>query len=322
MDDLRRIDRLVAVVASIQCGVFSRAQVLDLGGSDGLIRRRLQQGRWDRVAPGVYCLPGNPPTWHQRLWTARLAVDRFAVVSHESAAALHEWPGFPPGPVVLLVTHGSHPRAVGATVHQTRDLWLVDTTMIDHLIVTTPPRTLLDLASVRTRFGRLAAALDHGLTNRQVTYAGIQAEIAAQSRQGKPGLKLLAAVLDSRIGEAVPQSELERAHFALYERFGGARPVPQWSYPGREQVNGCADAGFPEALLAVETDGRKWHTRVADLKRDHHRDAEAARAGVQVLRLLHEDVVGDPEGTWQLVQETRRTRLRQLNPVSGGNSCS
>jgi hypothetical protein len=273
----------------------------------------------------VYVLPGSPPTWHQRLWIARLTADLFAVISHESAAAFHTWPGFPYGPVVLLVPHGCHPRVPGATMHETRDLWLVDTMLIDHFIVTTPPRTLLDLAGSGTSFGRLAACLDHGLTHRQLTYSAIQAELSAQARPGKPGVRLLTKVLDSRIGEPVKQSELERAHFALYDGFGGPRPVPQWPYPGREQVNGCADAGFPDALLAVETDGRKWHTRVADLKRDHHRDAEAGRAGVQVLRLLHEDVVGDPEGTWNLVQETRRTRLRQLSPssdTSGGNSRS
>ena len=316
------IDRLVAWLSSLQCGVFSRSQVLGLGGDDGLIRRRLQQGRWDRVAPGVYRLPGALETWRQRLWVARLAVDLFAVVSHESAAALHQWPGFPEGPVSLLVAHGSHPRVAGAVIHQTRDLWLVDTEVVDQLIVTTPPRTLLDLSGSGTRFSRLVAAVDHGLTHRQLTYAAIQAEMAEQARRGKPGLRLLAKVLDSRVGEAVPQSELERKHFALYDRFGGPRPVPQWPYPGREQVNGCADAGFPDALLAVETDGRKWHTRVADLKRDHHRDAEAARHGVQVLRLLHEDVVGDPQGTWNLVQETRRTRLAQLSRATGGNSRS
>jgi hypothetical protein len=308
------VDRLIAVFASIQCGIFTRAHVLAHGGSDELIRRRLAQRRWDRVAPGVYRLPGTPETWRQRLWIARLTIDPFAVVSHESAAAMHGWPGFPEGPVALLVSHGAHPRVDGATVHQTRDLWLVDTMLVDHLIVTTPPRTLLDLAGNGTRFSRLATALDHGLTQgRQLSYKAIQAEMAAQARHGKPGVRLLARVLDSRVGEAVKQSELERAHFALYDAYGGPRPVPQWPYPGRELVNGCADAGFPDALLALETDGRKWHTRVLDLKRDHHRDAEAARHGVQVLRLLHEDVVGDPEGTWSLVQETRRARRAQLH---------
>ena len=316
------IDRLLAVLSGMQCGVFTRRQVLDLGGDDDLIRRRLSQRRWDRVAPGVYVLPSAAPTWNQRLWIARLTADVFAVVSHESAAALHRWPGFPDGPISLLVPHGAHPRLRGATFHETRDLWLVDTMVLDGLILTTPARTLLDLAGSGTRFGRLAVALDHGITNRSLTYSAIQHEMSAQARPGKPGVRLLAKVLDSRVGEPVPQSELERAHFGLYDRFGGARPTPQWPYPGREQVNGCADAGFQDALLAVETDGRKWHTRVADLKRDHHRDAEAARAGVQVLRLLHEDVIGDPEGSWRLVQETRRTRLAQLTPATGGNGWS
>ena len=320
------VDRLLDVLAAASCGVFTRGHVLDLGGDDELLRRRIRSGRWERVAPGVYRLASWPLTWHQRLWIARLAADFFAVVSHEAAAALLGWPGFPAGPVTLLVPHGSHPRVAGATMHQTRDLWLVETMLIDNLIVTSPSRTLLDLAGVGTGFGRLAAALDHGITHRQLTYGSIQEEVAAQARPGKRGVRLLTKVLDSRLGESVPQSELERRHFELYDRFGGSRPIPQWPYPGREQTPGCADAGFPEALLAVETDGRKWHTRVADLKRDHHRDAEAARAGVQVLRLLYEDVVGDPEGTWSLVQETRRTRLRQLRPVppdaTGGNSRS
>lgn len=222
---------------------------------------------------------------------------------------------------MLLVPHGAHPRVSGATIHRTRDLWLVETVVIDHLITTTPARTLLDLAGNGTRISRLAAALDHGLTHRdQLTYAAIKQEMAAQARPGKPGPRVLAQVLDARIGEPVHQSELERAHFVLYERYGGARPVPQWPYPGREVVRGCADAGFADALLAAETDGRKWHTRVADLRRDHHRDAEAARAGVQVLRLLYEDVMGDPRGTWELVQETRRTRLAQLIAPTGGRS--
>jgi hypothetical protein len=305
-------DAFLAILATLQCGVFARRQVLEFGGDDGLVARRLRAGRWERVAPGVYALTGTPDTWRRRLWAARLAVEAFAVVSHESAAAIRKWPGFAEGHLSLLVAHGAHPRVDGAVLHQTRDLWLVDTCVIEGLIVTTPARTLLDLAGVGTRIGRLAVALDHALTHREVSYEAIRAELIEQRRPGKPGVRRLTALLDERIGEPVKQSELERRHFGLYERFGGPRPEPQWPYPGRQQVNGCADAGFPEALLAVETDGRKWHTRVADLKRDHHRDAEAARHGVQVLRLLHEDVVGDPAGTWDLVQETRRTRLRQL----------
>src|SRR3954468_22289834 len=99
---------MVAVLASLHCGAFTRRDVHALGGDDGLIERRLRQGRWMKVGPGVYILPSHPPTWQQRLWVARLTADFFSVVSHEAAAAFHGWPGFPEGALSFLVPHGSH----------------------------------------------------------------------------------------------------------------------------------------------------------------------------------------------------------------------
>ena len=81
MHETPDVDRLVAVLAALPCGAFRRSQVLAIGGNDDLIRRRLRQRRWDRVAPGVYVLPSDPTGWHQRLWIARLAADPFAVVT-------------------------------------------------------------------------------------------------------------------------------------------------------------------------------------------------------------------------------------------------
>jgi hypothetical protein len=308
----RSCDGLLAVFVAVQCGVFTRRQALECGFTDRMIRARLRSGAWERVAPGVYRLPDHRPTWRQRLWIARLTVDTFAAVSHESAAAIHRCPGFPEGPVVLLVRHGTHARPRGATVHETRDFWLDDCELIDGLLVTTPARMLLDLAGVATRERRLRVAAEDLVVRHKTTFGDINEQLKRQARRGKPGILLLTRVLDSLQGEPVKQSELERRLFALFDRYGGPRPQPQWPYPGRLQVNGCADAGFPDAYLAVETDGRRWHTRVQDLKRDHERDAEAGRHGVQVLRVLHEHVVGDPLGTWQLIQDVRRIRLSQL----------
>src|SRR3954462_12230706 len=121
------VDRWIAVLAMTRCGVFTRPQVLGFGGTDELIRCRVRQGRWLRMEPGVYALAGAPPSWHQRLWVARLTAEFFAVVSHESAAAFHRWPGFPSGVLSFLVPHGAHPRVAGANFHETRDLWLVET---------------------------------------------------------------------------------------------------------------------------------------------------------------------------------------------------
>jgi very-short-patch-repair endonuclease len=80
-------------------------------------------------------------------------------------------------------------------------------------------------------------------------------------------------------------------------------PVPGWQF-----VNGCVDVAFIAAKLIVEADGRSWHTRIKDIKRDHERDAEAARHGWQVLRLVYEHIVGDPEATIALIRDVLRER--------------
>ncbi|HEX4979632.1 MAG TPA: DUF559 domain-containing protein [Acidimicrobiales bacterium] len=92
-----------------------------------------------------------------------------------------------------------------------------------------------------------------------------------------------------------------------------------WEYPSRSEIPHIADFADPDALLVLETDGRRWHDRIAQKKRDVERDANAARRGIQVVRVLWEHVVGDPRGTWQLYMDTRSVRLRQLGrrPVPG-----
>lgn len=255
-------------MAAAQCGVFRRRDAHAVGGTDRMIASRLASGRWERVAPGVYRLDGAPPSFRQRLWVARLVVDTYAVVSHQAAAALHHFLGFPPREVSLLVPHGKHRVVPGAVIHQTRDALLVPCHLDEGLIVSTPARTFIDLAAIGVGRRRLGSALDDAVVNHKVRLSDVHAEFASVARKGKPGVRLLAAVLDARSpGEPRPMSELERAHFALYDRFGGPRPVAQWRYPGRGAVPGCADGGFPDALLAVETDGRRWHTRIADIKR-------------------------------------------------------
>jgi very-short-patch-repair endonuclease len=80
-------------------------------------------------------------------------------------------------------------------------------------------------------------------------------------------------------------------------------------------VDGCD----PAAKLIVETDGRRWHTRIAQLKLDHDRDREAARAGYETLRFLHEDVVANLDATIAEILEVRDARLALFAAASRGN---
>lgn len=133
------------------------------------------------------------------------------------------------------------------------------------------------------------------------------------ARRGKPGIRRLARVLDKLTStKAVTMSKLERQLFELMAAAGLPRPISQYAFPGRLFTNGCVDAAYVDAKLVVEADGRAWHTRIADVKRDRDRDNDAARHGWQVLRLLHEHITADATGTAELIRDVRRERLLLL----------
>ncbi|MCB1006897.1 MAG: type IV toxin-antitoxin system AbiEi family antitoxin domain-containing protein [Acidimicrobiales bacterium] len=306
------IDIALGVQAARQHGTFARAQALALGADDALIKRRLRQARWERVAPGVYRLPGVPRSFVQRVWIAYLATGPLATVSFETAGAFSDFSGYPERDVVLTVPHGGHARIPGAFVHQISDVLPHHVTLRHGLRCTTPERTAVDLASI-TGYARLLTVVDDARARHRLSLAGTGEVLAEVARRGKPGVRRMARVLDALgPGTVPPMSQLERRLHALVERAGLPPLVRQLPLPGRQMVRGCADGGWPDAKMLVEVDGRTWHTRIADLKRDTDRDAETGRAGWLTRRLLYERVTGDPEGVAELLRETREVRLAQL----------
>jgi very-short-patch-repair endonuclease len=313
----RDIDEAVVRLAVPQRGCFSRAQALSCGASRDLIKRRVRSGQWSREEVGVYGLAGGADDHLRRLWVAHLAVGPRSVVSHEAAGADDELEGVPLGSLVFTVPHSGYHRIAGVSVHQISDLTTESCETRHGLPFTSTARTLVDLAAV-ARLGRLAAALDDAvMTKRLTTLGAVGRELARVARRGKPHLGRLVVLLDERgPGKEPSQSVLEQALFRLLATAGLPEPQRQFPFPGRVISNGHVDAAYPEAKLILEADGRRWHTRVRDLARDHERDGEAARAGWATLRLLYEQIVDEPEWTASLVADTLATRLAQLTATS------
>jgi hypothetical protein len=297
-------DRVATTLAARQRGAFARWQLVDAGIDDAAIHRRLATGHWLTVRPGVYELAGLPPDAEQPLWVAWLAVGPDAVVSFEAAAERHGLAPVPPGRLVFTTRHGDHHRLAGVTVHQLRDLLPHHVGEVRGLPTTTVARTIVDLGAV-LGVERLRRLVEAAVLERRTTDEAIAVTLGDVARHGKRGMRRVAAVLAGRApGDPVPDSELERMLLGALRRGGCPEPVPQHPHPGRSTGRGRVDFAYPEARVVLEADGRRWHQRLADMKRDRARDNEAARAGWVTLRFLWEELTHDPDDVARAVLET------------------
>lgn len=308
-----RDDREWLALAARQAGAVNRAQLLAAGLSDSAVLRRMRNGLLRVVLPGIYVVAGAPDSPAQRRWVAHLAVGPSSILSFETAARIHTLPTVAlQGPTVVTVPHSGWQRLPGVRVHQISDVSGRDIESWSGLPVTSVRRTIVDLAAVWRR-GRMGIILDDADASGKATYADVGSCLRSVARRGKPGVQLLTALLDERgPGEPPPESVLESSFFALVHRAGLPEPTRQYALPRDDGVRGLADAAWAPWKVIVEVDGRRWHQRIADMKRDRDRDLKAAGEGWQVVRVLHEHVVDAPEETVRELRNVLAVRARQL----------
>ena len=308
-------DARLALLAGRQGGAFSFAQALEIGFPRATLHRRLASGIWVKRFAGVYGFGGAETTRVHDLWCAALACGPDASITHESSALIHGAEHLPLDPVTLTAPHGAHARLDGVFVHQIDDLTSADVMIWNGLRVSKPARVVVELGATQSVavIGRVA---DDLIRLRKTTYPQICAAFHRVVRPGKPGMQRVARVLDDRgDGYVPPASELERTLFAVLVAGGLPAPVRQLPLPGRGvrgSIRGVVDAGFPDAQLLLEADGRRWHDRLDAARADRERDAQAARVGWQTLRFVHEQLVGGPAEVCAIVEDTLRVRLALL----------
>jgi hypothetical protein len=300
-------EHAIAALSNRQFGLLSRAQAASLGVTQRSIDRSLLSGRWLAVAPGVYSLPGWPDSWLRRLWLAHLDVGPHSVVSHEAAALLHGLGPVPSGAVTVTVPHGDHERPAPYEVRQSTDLRPHHCTVVDGLPVTTPARTIVDLAP-RVSSERLGRLIDDAHVSRRCTIQQVIDVYDELLRPGKRGMRLLRTVLAVRAaGYVPPESELERRLLRVLACGGLPEPVRQASLPWRPDAPNRVDLLYPRHRVIIEADGRRWHSRLDQMAADRERDRGAQLHGYAVHRFVWEEITRKPE----LVCDTIRAALAQ-----------
>jgi very-short-patch-repair endonuclease len=268
-----------------QHGVITRAQLLELGFSAKAIKHRLATRRLHPLHAGVYAV-GRPELRREGRWLAAvLACGPEAVLSHGSAAALWGIGEYERGHVEVSVPYGSNRRRPRIRVRRRMNLGPADVTRRDGIPVTSPVRTLIDLAP-RLGRTRLETAVNEAI-NLDLTSSN-ELCAALNERAGQRGVRRLASMLDRRTFR-LTRSHLERLFLPIAESAG--LPVPRTL----ARVNGFeVDFYWPELGLVVETDSLRFHRTPAQQARDRLRDQAHTAAGLIPLRFTHEQVRYDP----------------------------
>lgn len=270
----RREDRLTRLAAR-QHGVVSLAQAEALGFTRSDVFRRVRAGRLDRVLPRTLRVAGAPGSLEQRAMAATLWAGPDAVASHETAAAL--WRIAAPGPGA----HVSMPRKCGAappgtTVHVSA-VPRRDRGRLRGVPVTGVARTLLDLAA-QWPDEHVVRAVEESVLGGLVSAE--QVDGVVRRNQGRRGCSRLARSL-----RTAGTSVLERRVDALLRGSGLPLHVREHAVEAFR-----LDFAWPRSRVAVEADGRRWHSSTADFERDRSKSNVLTAKGWRVLRVTWRDL--------------------------------
>jgi very-short-patch-repair endonuclease/predicted transcriptional regulator of viral defense system len=291
-------DSVILRLATEQHGIVTRRQLRSAGVSPHVLDHRVKAGLLHAVHAGVYRLgPVVAPL--AREMAAVLACPG-AAVSHSTAAGL--WgllPQRPADPVHVTLRPDQHRgRRPGLLAHRS-ELAVDEVAQLERVPVTTPARTLVDLA--RTVSSR---ELERSLARADRLRLVRSAELASllDRHAGRAGSGRLRRLLSRDTLPAHTRSDIEERLLALIRSSGLPEPDLNVSLHGIE-----VDCFWRAARLAVEVDGYAYHSSVGAFIRDRQRDAALAAAGIQVLRLSWHQIVREREKTLvQLAQALAR----------------
>ena len=156
--DRRDLHRQLLRLASTQSGHFTASQSTGIGYSYQAQKYHTDRGNWVRVDRALYRLPEWPVGQHDDLVRWSLWSAGIAVVSHDTALAVHDLGDANPAHVHLTVPPGFKRRAPGVVLHP-GVLPPTDIRQHEGFRITTPVRTLFDVAAGHMDLDQLATAV-------------------------------------------------------------------------------------------------------------------------------------------------------------------
>ena len=270
------IDAAIAEIAARQGGAISRKQLLALGCDRWQIDYRMKIGRLHAVHRGVYAVGHVVLGVAGRRWAAVLAYEPVSALSHAASGAAFGLRRSNAAVVdVTVIGTGRRPQP-GIRLHRRKSIPADELTTLDGLPITTPARTLLDLAATGVRGRSLATALDRAEHLGVLDFADLA--VLLDRYAGRPGTPALREALDRYAGGDA-RSALEEIVGELCSDHAIPRPQENVVVLGKVR-----DFYWPATRLVVEADSYAWHRSPDAMANDRERDVELTLAGIRTLR--------------------------------------
>ena len=280
MTDVRLIE-----LAARQHRCVARRQLLAIGYGDDAILHRLAGGRLVPVYDGVYAVAPLLIEESTR-WMAATLTSQGSVLSLVSAGAAWRVRPFN-GQFQTVTRPGSGgPRRLDAVLVSRSRTLAGNTTTLDGIPITTPERTLIDLAP-HLRDRALARAVREAC-RLQITRPS-ELFITLARHRGRRGVSRLHAAVSRYAGLPLhrTRSDAEALALELLRDAGRPRPAVNARIAGEE-----ADLSWRAWQLIIELDGPQFHLDAAeDLRKQRAWEA----AGWTVRRIPTDDVYLHPE---------------------------
>ena len=294
-----RIEKAIAALARKQHGYVTRCQLLDLGLGRRAIQYRVVIGSLIPVYAGVYAVGHIPLGQEPRAHAAVLACGDGAVLSHQSAAAL--WRYVKDWPTRIEVTARIDHRRKGIKTHRTKELTRRDVTRQLGVPVTSPARTVFDMAP---RY-KTDAALRRFVNDARLTHTfhlDDLAELLARHPR-HPSTKRLMPFVEAPTG--MTRSELEDTFVDFARRYGLPQPTINKRRGRREP-----DFLFSDERVIVEIDSWQFHGDRGSFESDRDRDADHLAEGILTVRITEERLTGSPDREAARLHKILRARRR------------
>jgi very-short-patch-repair endonuclease len=298
------------ILTSRQHGVVSRRQLADLGFSRQAVAHAVRTRRLERLSQRVLRLTGTPATAEQVAMAAALDLPGSAVAL-QSACGMFRVLDYTVEPVHVLTDR--HPNRGGGhlgVIHSTVQWRPSDITVVRGIPVTTPLRTLCDLA-IRVRPDKLSLTCDRMLGQRLLRLEQLRS-LAPFLPEGSrsPAIKALLRLIEARPpGYRPAESGLERRFEKIMADAGEAPFERQVDLGDHDGWIGRVDFVDRARRIVVEVQSDLFHSGLVDRARDRERIARLRRAGWIVVEVWEDEIWQRPN---RVVAKVRAARARAL----------